>query len=53
LVALHVPLVVTSLRPTCGVPETVGAAVLRTTVSLMWMKPLGHIELALEMVRVS
>ena len=39
--------------PTCGVPVTAGDAVLRTTVSLTWMKPLGHIELELEMVRVS
>ena len=53
LLALHVPWVVVSFLPTCGVPETVGDAVLRTWVSLMWMKPLGHNELELEMVRVS
>ncbi len=50
---LQEPRLVTSFWPTCGVPVTVGATVLRTTVSRTWMKPLGHSELVSEMVRVS
>jgi hypothetical protein len=53
LVELHLPAVVVSRCPTCGVPDTVGATVLRIWVSLTWMNPDGHSELVLEMVRVS
>ncbi len=44
---------VLSFLPTCGVPDTVGAPVLRSWESLTWMNPLGHSELELEIVRVS
>src|SRR3954453_3675954 len=47
LVRFPLPFVGVTFMPTWGVPLTVGAAVLRPAVSLMWMKPLGHIELAL------
>jgi hypothetical protein len=53
LVALHFPTVVVSRLPTWAVPETTGATVLRSWVSLTWMNPEGHSELVSEMVRVS